>query len=223
MVIGFIGGTGPEGLGLAARFCLAGEEVIIGSRDRSRAEEAARKVQERVPDARISGAENSEAAARGEIVFVTVPFAAQRDTLSALADRLTAKLVVTTVVPLHFEKGRATGLHIAEGSAAEQAQAVLPLARVVSAFQNLAAGHLLDVAHPVDADIVVCGEDEEAKAQVMALAEKIQGVRAVDGGPLANSHYVEEITALLLNINRRYKTETHIKIIGLPDHHGQHR
>lgn len=216
MVIGFIGGTGPEGLGLAARFCRAGEQVIIGSRERPRAEEAANKVRERVPDAHVSGAENAEAADRADIVFLTIPFAAQRDTLNALVDHLAGKLVVTTIAPLRFEKRRAIGLHIEEGSAAEQAQVLLPSSRVVSAFQNLPAGHLLDVGHRIEADVVVCGDDAEAKAQVMALAELIDGVRAVDGGPLANSHYVEELTALLLNINRRYKAETHIKIVGLP-------
>jgi hypothetical protein len=217
LAIAIIGGTGPEGLGLAARLAQVGEEIIIGSRDAGRAEEAAAKVRDVARGARVRGATNAEAAAQGEPVFITVPYAAQADTISGLASQLAGKTVVTTVVPMRFEKGRAAGVHLNEGSAGEQAQALLPNSRVVSAFQNLSARRLWSIEHPVDSDVIVCSDDRESRERVMALAARIPGVRAVDGGPLSYSHYVEEITVLLVGINRRYKTESQVRITGLPE------
>jgi NADPH-dependent F420 reductase len=215
-LIGIIGGTGPEGTGLAARFAQIGEAVVIGSRDPARAEEAASKVRERVSGGDVTGADNA-GAAQAELVFVAVPHAAQADTLRQLADLLAGKIVVTAVVPMRFEKGRAHGVHLDEGSAAEQAQSVLPQSRVVSAFQNLSAAHLFDVDHDMDADVIVCGDDKDARETVIALAGRIPGVRGVDGGPASYSHYVEEITVLLVGINRRYKVESQVRITGLPE------
>ncbi|MBI4308078.1 MAG: NADPH-dependent F420 reductase [Chloroflexi bacterium] len=215
-MLAFLGGTGPEGLGLAARFAHAGHEVVIGSRSAERAQEAVQTIKKLVSDARVSGAENREAARRGDLVFVCVPYEGHKALLETLCSDINGKLVVDVVAPLAFEKGRGVyAVPVPEGSAAEQAQAALPGARVVGAFHNLSAKELQDVAHPIPCDVVVCGDHEEAKRRVMALAGQIAGVRAVNGGPLTNSRYVEELTALLLTINRIYKARTCIKIVGI--------
>lgn len=213
--LAFIGGTGPEGKGLAYRFALAGHEVIIGSRTLERAQAAAQEVGERVPGATVQGMLNADAAREAEMVVLTVPFGAQADTLPGLREAIGGKVVVSTVVPVSFDKGRASMLPVAEGSASQQAQALLPDARVVAAFQNLGAGKLWDGDVPLEQDIIVCADDAEAKKQVMALSEEIRGARAVDGGPLVSAHYVEAITVLLLAINRRYKTLAGIRVVGV--------
>ncbi|MGB6837289.1 MAG: NADPH-dependent F420 reductase [Dehalococcoidia bacterium] len=214
-IIAFVGGTGPEGRGLAFRLALAGHRVIIGSRRQERAEAAAAEIRSRAPQAQVGAGLNADAVRGADMVFITVPFEAQRDTLASLADEIGERLVVSTAVPLVFEKGRAGTLAVPEGSAAEQAQSLLPRARVVGAFQNLSAHKLLEGDASLEMDVVVCADDAEAKRTVMALAEEVRGLRAVDGGPLANSRYVEDVTALLLNINRRYKAHAGIRIVGI--------
>lgn len=213
--IGFIGGTGPEGKGLAYRFALAGHEVVIGSRTSERGADAAKEVAERAGSASVRGGENAVAAREAELVVLTVPFAAQADTLPPLREACQGKIVVSTAVPMLFEGGRPSMPVVPEGSAAEQAQALLPGALVVGAFQNLGAAKLWKGDEPLDQDVVVCGGDEEAKRQVSAVAEQIRGVRAVDGGPLSSSRYVEGITVLLVGINKRYKTLAGVRIAGL--------
>ncbi len=215
-MLAFLGGTGPEGLGLAARFALAGYEVVIGSRSAERAQEAAQKIRKLVPNAKASGDDNQMAARKGDIVLVCVPFEGHQALLESLREQLKSKLVIDVVVPLAFEKGK--GVHavlVPEGSAAEQAQALLPRARVIGAFHNLSAKELQDVGHPIPCDVLVCGDDEESKKQVMAMAQQIAGIRAVDAGRLSNARYVENITALLVSINRIYKTQSGIKIVGI--------
>ena len=214
-MIGFIGGTGPEGRGLALRFAMAGEEVVIGSRSRERAQEAVEDVLRRAPDLAVTGAEHADAAQSADTVFVAVPYSAPRDTVSGLGDLLKGKIVVDVVVPLAFEKGRVRALTVEEGSVAEQAQQQLPDARVVGAFHSISAQELLVPDAVVDCDVVVCADDAEARDRVMALAELIKGVRALDGGGLATSRYVEALTALLLNMNRIYKAHSAIKIVGI--------
>ena len=214
-MIGFIGGTGPEGRGLALRFAMAGEEVVIGSRSRERAQEAVEDVLRRAPDLAVTGAENADAAQSADTVFVAVPYSAHRDTVSGLGDLLKGKIVVDVVVPLAFEKGRVRALAVEEGSVAEQAQLLLPDAQVVGAFHSISAQELLVPDAVVDCDVVVCADDAEARDRVMALAELIKGVRALDGGGLATSRYVEALTALLLNMNRIYKAHSAIKIVGI--------
>ena len=214
-MIGFIGGTGPEGRGLALRFAIAGEEVIIGSRDVERAQAAVQDVLGRVPGLPVRGAENRVAAAEADIVFVVVPYAAHRDTVGALRDPLDGKMVVDVVVPLVFEKGRASAVAVEEGSVAEQAQRLLPGARVVGAFHSISSQDLLIPDALVDCDVVVCADDAGARDRVMALAELIKGVRAINGGGLASSRYVEALTALLLNINRVYKGRSAVKFVGV--------
>ena len=215
MRLAFIGGTGPEGLGLAVRFAAAGEDIIIGSRSLERAQEAVAKIVALVPQARASGAENPEAARQGEVIFITVPFEGQRDVLLGLREAIGAKLVVDTVVPLVFEKGRARAIAVAEGSATQQAQALLPQALVTGAFHHLSAPKLLKVDVDLGSDVIVVADDAQARRQVMALAERIKGVRGIDGGPLANARYVEELTALILGINRTYKVQAGIRLTGL--------
>jgi hypothetical protein len=215
-VLAFIGGTGPEGLGLAVRFAAAGHEIVIGSRSPGRAQQAVEKIKALVPQVRAAGMVNEEAVRRGDIVFVTIPFAGHRETLGALAPAIGAKLVVDVVAPLSFEGGQIVAIAVAEGSAAEQAQALLPQAQVVAAFHHLDASQLMRVERPLEVDVLVCADYQEAKERVMALAENIEGVRALNGGPLANSRYLEGFTALLLNLNKIYKAHTSLKIAGIP-------
>ena len=214
-MIGFIGGTGPEGRGLALRFAMAGETALIGSRDAARAAAAAQSVNELAEGVDVEGALNEEVADRADIAFIAVPYAGHRATLNALRDRLDGKIVVDVVAPLEFKRGAASAVLVEEGSAAQQAQICLPNSRVVGAFHNLSAEELLKPSAVIDADVIVCADDSDAKSATMALAETIAGVRAVDGGGLANSRYVEELTALLININRIYKAHSTIKIAGI--------
>ena len=215
MKIAILGGTGDEGLGLAMRLAKAGDEIIIGSRSAERALEAAHKVREVVPFGHVAGMANEDAADAAEVVIVSVPYAGQRDTLAALAPLLAGKVVVSVVGPLQFGKGGPHALRVSEGSAAEEARAILPDARIASAFHNLSATKLMDVEADLDCDVVVCGDDAEAKQTTIALAEKMEGVRALDGGALAYSRYVEDLTALILAMNRRYKAHASVKFTGL--------
>lgn len=218
MRLAFVGGTGPEGLGLAIRFAAAGHHVAIGSRSRERGEEGAATVVAAVPGASASGGANADAVAGADVVFLTFPYAGQAPTLAALADALDGAIVCDVVAPLAFVRGTgAVALAVDGNSAAEEAAAALPRARVVSAFQNMSAEKLMDLAEPVEADVLVCGDDREAKDVVIALAGEIAGVRGVDGGALSNSRYVEMLTSLLINLNRVHKAQTSIRIAGLPD------
>ena len=214
-MLGFLGGTGPEGKGLALRLGLAGESVIIGSRDAARAEEAARELNDLGHLPEVYGGLNEEAARSADVVFIAVPFPAQRSLLESLKNHLDGKVVVSTVVPVTYSQGRFSMATVEEGSAALQAKALLPDSKIVAAFQTISAHDLLDLAEPVEGDVVTCGDDEEAKALVMSLAERIPSLRAIDGGGLENSRYVEGITALLLNINRIYKGRSTIKVVGI--------
>lgn len=214
-MIGFIGGTGPEGRGLALRFAMAGEEVAIGSRDAGRARDAAESVKALAGGLRVSGGLNEDVAARADTAFIAVPYAGHLATLNALRERLDGKTVVDVVAPLAFRRGVASAVPVEEGSAAQQAQISLPNSRVAGAFHNLSAEELLKPDATIDADVIVCADDADAKRTAMTLAETIAGVRAVDGGGLANSRYVEELTALLININRIYKAHSTIKIAGI--------
>jgi NADPH-dependent F420 reductase len=212
--VSFVGGTGPEGKGLAYRLALAGHDVTIGSRDAGRAAEIAREVSEHAGQ-RIRGEENVLAAQAADIIVITVPYDAQAATLPPLVAACAGKAVVSAAVPLSFEGGRPSMPPVPEGSAAQQAQALLPSSRVAAAFQNLGAAKLWKNNEPLEQDIIVCSDDAEAKQQTMALARDINGARAVDGGPLAASRYVEGITVLLIGINRQHKATTGIRIAGL--------
>lgn len=219
--IAIIGGSGNQGKGLALRWALAGFDIIIGSRDAGRAEASAAELRARLgPDASISGAQNVEAAANAPIVVLTIPFAAQIATLKEIRDRLApGALLVDATVPLEpAVGGRPTRLlGVWAGSAAEQAAEFAPAGvDVVSAFHNVGALALSDLAHPVDCDIFVCGEMKAVKERLRPLIEAIPGCRFLDAGPLANSRTVEALTALLIGINIRYKSHTGLRITGLP-------
>ena len=215
-MLAFLGGTGPEGRGLALRMALAGEEVIIGSRDASRAAAAAKELLQAAPGARIQGSENGDAAATAQIAFLTFPYEGQRPTLEALGDALDGKVVVNVIAPMVFQRGRgASALEVEAGSAAQEAQELLPNSQVVAAFQTISAEELQEPGKVMDGDVVVCSGHGEAKALVMDLVRKIPDLRPVDGGGLANAKYVEQITPLLVNINRIHKIHAGIRIVGL--------
>ena len=218
--IALIGGTGPEGRGLALRFALAGRDVVIGSRNAERGESIAAELRESLACrdglGTLSGAANADAVAQAEIVVVTVPYEGHAATLSDLAGALAGKIVVDAVVPVRFERGPRP-VEVAAGSATEEAAALLPDSRVAGAFHNLSAEILLDPDEPVHADVLVTGGDEETKRTVCALAEEIEGVRAVDAGPLRYSRFVEGLTILLIGINIRHRARTHVQVSGLPE------
>ena len=200
---------------MALRFAMAGESVAIGSRDAARARAAAESVNALADGLSVGGGLNDAVAERADIVFIAVPYAGHRATLESLRERLDGKIVVDVVAPLAFKRGVASAAAVEEGSAAEQARILLPNSRVVGAFHNLSAEELLKPDAVIDADAIVCADDADAKSEIMKLAETIQDVRAVDGGALANSRYVEQLTALIININRIYKAHSSIKIVGI--------
>ena len=232
-MLAFLGGTGPEGRGLALRLALAGEDIIIGSRDAERAATAAAELTALITGisgvagagtigagttraGTIEGADNLAAAARADSAFITVPYEAQRPLLEPLVGSLSGKVVVNVIAPMRFERGRgAIAVPVEAGSAAEEAQLLLPDSPVVAAFQNVSAEELQEPERAMEGDVVVCADDRQAKTLVMSLAEKIQRLRPVDGGSLANAKYVEQITPLLVNINRIYKIHSGIRIVGV--------
>lgn len=216
MRLAFVGGTGPEGLGLAVRFAHAGHQVAIGSRSKERGDEGADKVRAAVPSAKASGGPNADVVAEADVVFLTFPYSGQQATLEALGSALDGKIVCNAVAPLEFVQGTgAVALNVPGGSAAQEAARTLPNARVVSAFQNMSAEELMDLHHRFDCDVLVSGRDAEAKQVIIGLANEIAGVRGVDAGGLSQSRYVEMLTSLQINLNRKYKAQTSIKIVGI--------
>ena len=212
--IGIIGGTGPEGLGLAMRFAKAGDRVAIGSRSQERAEEAERKVKKALPEAKVRGLVNAEAVEQTEVVFLTVPWDAHQSTLENLAEAIGDKILVDVVVPMLFDRGQPKAILVEEGSAAQQARAVARQAKVVSAFHHLDGTDLQKVERPMQGDVLVCGDHRGAMKKVMALVERIEYVRALDAGGLSNSRYLEEWTVMLLHLNRIHKAHTGVRIVG---------
>jgi NADPH-dependent F420 reductase len=221
-MIAVVGGTGPLGSGLARRFAAAGERVIVGSRDAARAAAAAASVCSAVSGRRCEGAENLAAVARAARVVLAVPGSALPGFLDRAAPSLAGKLLIDVVVPLAFEHGVATIAPLPGArSASELVQARVPEARVVCAFKNTPADALLDLNARLEGDVVVCGDEAAARAEVSALVAKIPGLRAVDGGRLVNARHVEAITALLVNLNRQHRARTSIAVLGLEGpHHG---
>ena len=212
--IGIIGGTGPEGLGLAMRFAKAGDRVFIGSRSKERAEDAARRVKEAVPEAKVEGLVNDEAVEQAEVVFLTVPWDAHKSTLEGLTEAIGDKVLVDVVVPLLFDRGQPKAILVEEGSAAQQARAVARKAKVISAFHHLDGTDLQNVERPMQGDVLVCGDHQGAMKKVMALVERIEYVRALEAGGLSNSRYLEEWTVLLLHLNRIHNAHTGVRIVG---------
>ncbi len=214
MRIAIIGGTGKEGRGLALGWARAGEAVIIGSRSRERAEQAAAAVNAAVGRAAASGAPNREAAGAGELVVLAVPYAAHADTLKEIRDAVQGKVLVDVSVPVDPERPRRLP-EVSGGSATEEAQALLgPGVRVVAAFQNISHTHLT-AGPPPDSDVLVCGDDPAARAEVIGLAARL-GLRGIDCGPARNARVVEGLTVLLLAINRRYGAKgAGVRITGI--------
>jgi NADPH-dependent F420 reductase len=213
--IGIIGGTGPEGLGLAMRFAKAGDRVAIGSRSQERAEDAERKVKKALPEAKVRGLVNAEAVEQAEVVFVTVPWDGHQSTLENLAEAIGDKILVDVVVPMLFDRGQPKAILVDEGSAAQQARAVARRAKVVSAFHHLDGTDLQKIERPMQGDVLVCGDHRGAMKKVMALVERIEYVRALDAGGLSNARYLEEWTVMLLHLNRIHKAHTGVRIVGV--------
>ncbi len=212
LAVGVLGGTGDEGRGLARRLAMAGHRVIIGSRDAGRAAAAAAKLGGDL----LSGHLNHEAAAEADVVIAAVPWEGHRDLLAALAGPLAGKIVIDCVNPMGFDSRGAYPLRVPEGSAAEQAAAVLPDSTVVGAFHHVPAGLLLDPAAPtVDMDVLVLGDVRAATDLVIAMAGEIPGMRGIYGGRLRNCGQVEALTANLVAINRRYSAHAGIRVTGV--------
>ncbi|MEF3115277.1 NADPH-dependent F420 reductase [Streptomyces chrestomyceticus] len=208
LVVGVLGGTGDQGRGLAYRLARAGQKVIIGSRAAERAQAAAGELGHGV-----EGADNAECARRSDIVIVAVPWEGHAKTLQSLREELTGKLVIDCVNPLGFDKKGAYALKPEEGSAAEQAAALLPDSRVTAAFHHLSAVLLQDPeTEEIDTDVMVLGESRADTDQVQALAARIPGMRGVFAGRLRNAHQVESLVANLISTNRRYKAHAGLRL-----------
>ena len=211
LTIGVLGGTGDQGRGLARRFAAAGLRVILGSRDLGRAEEAAATL-----PGDVHGAGNADCARGASVVVVAVPWAGHAALLRELPDELAGKTVVDCVNPLGFDKQGAFALEVAEGSACQQAAALLPASTVVGAFHHLSAVQLLDPDRAtIDGDVLVVGDDRAATELVQALAGLIPGMRGVYAGRLRNARQIEALTANLISVNRRYKAHAGIRVTDI--------
>jgi NADPH-dependent F420 reductase len=218
--IPIIGGTGALGYGLAVRWARAGQPIVIGSREAGRAEEAAERVRTEVEGAEVEGLQNAEAAARGPIVFLTVPFRAQSETLTNLKDALVeGQILVDCTVPTAAAiSGKASRtLGVWQGSAAQQAEEMVPEGvTVISALHTVSAKRLAE-DEVLDEDILICGDRKADKARVARLIEQIGGLRTVNAGALEMARIVETLTPMLISINVRYKAAAGIRITDLPE------
>lgn len=206
--IGVLGGTGDQGRGLALRLAMSGLQVTLGSRGADRAQAAAAELGHG-----IAGGTNAECAVSSDIIIAAVPYDGHRDLLESLKSELAGKILIDCVNPLGFDKQGAFVLAVEEGSAAQQAQAVLPDAVVVGAFHNVSAQLLLDTElASVETDVLVLGDVREATDAVQALVDRIPGMRGIYGGRLRNAMQVEALTANLISVNRRYKAHAGIRI-----------
>lgn len=214
--VAILGGTGSEGPGLALHWAKSGKyEVIIGSRQAEKGERVAAELNETLGQDLIRGTNNEAAAQAAELCVLTVPYSAHRATLEGLRDLLQGKILVDVTVPLKPPKVSHVNI-LPGGSAGLEAQAILGEGvRVVSAFQNVGVAHLAEDESHVDCDVLICGDDKAAKAEVIALAEAL-GTRGIDAGPLKNSVVVEGLTSILIGINIRHKVKgSGIKITGI--------
>jgi NADPH-dependent F420 reductase len=214
VALAFLGGTGDQGRGLARRFAMAGHRVLIGSRQAERAENAAAELRETVPDpGLVSAATNQDAAAEADVVVVAVPWEGHETLVTALAPKLSGKIVVDCVNPMGFDKQGAFAFSVPEGSAAEQAAGLLPDSTVVAAFHHVSAILLLDPeVGRIETDVLVLGDDRAATDLVQTLVDRIDGMRGIYGGRLRNAGQVEALTANLVSINRRYKAHAGLRV-----------
>lgn len=213
--IAVVGGTGPQGRGLAYRFALAGHAVVLGSRDAGRATEKAEEINERLDGATVTGATNADAVAGADLVLLAVPWDGHAALVSSLTDGLAGKIVISCVNPLGFDADGPFGL-VLEESAAQETQRLVPSARVVGAFHHVAA---LSLWRTPDAltheDVLVCGDDAEAVEAVQDLAAAVTGKRGVNAGALRLARQLEPLTAVLISMNKRYKTRSGVAITGV--------
>lgn len=225
MRVGIVGGTGKEGRGLALRWARAGHEVRLGSRDAGRAQACAAELSRvlaaipgRAPDrAAITGGEHHWAAAAADAVVLSVPHAAHGATLEALAPALRGKLLLDITVPLAPPRVREVHLPAGQSAALEAQRLLGPEVRVVAALHHVSAVHLADLAHDIDSDVLVCGDDPAARDAALALVADL-GVRALDAGPLRNAIALESLTPVLLHLNRRYGSAgCGLRVTGLPE------
>jgi NADPH-dependent F420 reductase len=213
--IAVLGGSGAQGSGVALRLAAAGHEVTIGSRDAQKARTAAAELSARASKS-IAGADNRDAATLAEIVFLTVPYAAQRVTVEDVLDQLQGKILVDATVPLVPPKVSVVQLPESQSAVAAIAQLAGKSVQVVSALQNVSAQHLEDLEHEVDCDVLVCGDERDACEIVIGLCADMR-LRALYAGPIRNSAAAEALTSLLITINRRYKVPgAGIRITGIP-------
>ena len=211
LTVGVLGGTGPQGRGLAYRLALAGQRVIVGSRSAGRAEDCAAEI-----GLGVRGADNARCARESDVVIVAVPWDGHAETLTSLRAELAGKIVVDCVNPLGFDKQGAYALQVPEGSAAQQAAALLPDSTVTAAFHHLSAVLLLDTdLGRIDTHVMVLGDQRDATDTVQALADRIPGMRGVFAGRLRNAHQVESLVANLISVNRRYKAHAGLHITDI--------
>jgi NADPH-dependent F420 reductase len=219
--VGFLAGTGPLGQGLALRLALAGHEVLIGSRRLEKARSVVAELLAGTPGLpgglRIEGVVNAEAAERADVAYLCFPWEGQADSLPPVAAALAGKVVVSVISPLAFDEHGPYMPEVPDGSAAEEAAKLLPGARVVSGFHDVAAKKLLAAGKPVETDVLICGDDAEAKEVVVAHADAVAGMRGVDAGRLRLSRHLEGLTAVLVAINQRYRVRAGVRISGLPE------
>lgn len=215
--IAIVGGTGPQGKGLGYRFAKGGHDVVLGSRSEERATEAAGELDARLTGAgSVRGTVNEKAAEAADLVLLAVPFEGHDGLVAALAPQLAGKVVVSCVNPLGFDKRGPYGLDLGPTSAAESAQALLPDSSVVGAFHHLSAVTLLGAADVLDhEDVLVCGDDVDAKSKVIELAATVTGKPGIDAGALRLARQLEPLTAVLISINKRYKVRSGIAVVGL--------
>jgi NADPH-dependent F420 reductase len=215
--IAIIGGTGPQGKGLGYRFAKGGHDVVLGSRSEERALEAAEELDARITGAgSVRGASNAKAAEAADVVLLAIPWDGHDELVAALAPELGGKVVVSCVNPLGFDKRGPYGLDLGPTSAAENAQALLPDSHVIGAFHHLSAVTLIGDADVLDhEDVLVCGDDKEAKAQIIDLAASVTGKPGIDAGALRLARQLEPLTAVLISINKRYKVRSGIAVSGL--------
>lgn len=213
MKIGIIGGTGAQGLGIAKRLAIAGEDVIVGSRKEEKALKIVNQTNEKIKeyDAKeLVGMANEDAAAAADVLILTVPLEAQSATLKTIKENAKGKILLDATVPLETAIGGPVSnvLHINPGSAAERAAKILKdvNVKVVAAFNNISNSHLANLPDPIDCDCLICGDDEEAKKIASEIIEKIPDLRAIDIGPLNKAHLIESITPLLIGMNIKYKS-----------------
>lgn len=217
MTIAIVGGSGPQGSGIGLRLAAAGEHVVLGSRDAGRAvAEAERLAAEHAPAGSLEGAANADAIASADTVILAVPYKGHGELVAGLAGALAGKLVISCVNPLAFDKQGPIGAEIADRSAAEEAARLLPESTVTGAFHHLSAVNLHRLGHDLShEDVLVCGDDETAKERVMELARKVTGGRAINAGALRLARHLEPFTAVLISVNKRYKTNASVSLTGI--------